>query len=80
MTTLIPLADQWVNVGTGPALLEAAQGTVLLHFADTAPPPDTQAFHRLGAGWPLALTYAGTRTAYARSGAAGAALIVTEQD
>lgn len=76
-TQKIQLSENWAEIGAGPLLIEAAHGAALVHFGASAPDPSTDAYHRLGAGWPRAMTYSGTTKVYARTGHSAAALIVT---
>lgn len=78
MTSHHILTQAWQELATGPMLIEVKSGAALVHFADVAPAADTDAFHRLTVAGTSYISYAGTRTLFAKGGEVEAQIVVTE--
>lgn len=76
-TTDLDIDENWVEIATGPCLIEAQEGVALLHFGQAAPAADSNAYHKLGAGWLRSFDYGGTEKVFVRSSARGGSIVYT---
>lgn len=79
MTQHIELNTQWQEIAAAPCLVEVANenGSVLLHFAATAPAADSKARHKLNRLRGLSFGYAGAQKTWARANIGTEHIVVT---
>ncbi len=77
MTKHFELDATWVEVASGPCLIEAVKRTTHVHFGESAPEIGSKAFHRLYPNHHEDLSYSGTLKAWAQAGDATSEIVVT---
>lgn len=77
MTTHHEIDNTWKQIASGPCLIEAVLGNVLLHFGDEAPEQESKACHRIREREP-GISYGGSKKVFARCGRVKTEIVVTE--